>query len=130
VLSKNEREYLSGVYHPSKSYKRYLEHKIRKKLNDFYFLELPLLQNSKVKEFTNTVSDFTNTQCDSNLRANETQAKLNLESRKSLGSLHSLDSANACGALGRGIEALRARFHIHSNSFQFIPQVEHLALTV
>ena len=30
----------------------------------------------------------------------------------SLGSLHSMDSANACGALGRGFESLRARHSI------------------
>ncbi len=42
-------------------------------------------------------------------RYTETTLKVNFS--KSLGSLHSMDSANACGALGRGFKSLRARLN-------------------
>ena len=60
MLSKTEREFLQGNYHPSTNHKRFLRHKIKKKLREFYQLELPLIQNSSVSDFTNVVSDFTN----------------------------------------------------------------------
>ncbi len=72
-------------------------------------LEFPLLQRSNVTEFSNAVTEFSNAQNDSKLRPNESQAKLNLNLAKPLGSLHSLDSANACGALGHRFESGRVR---------------------
>jgi hypothetical protein len=59
MLSKTEKKYLNGTYSPSKSYKRYLNHKIKKKIKEFYQIELPLIQNSNVSDFAN-VSEFTN----------------------------------------------------------------------
>ena len=61
MLSKTEREYLQGKYHPNKSHKRFIKYKIKKKLKEFYQLELPLIQNSSVSDFTNIISEFTNT---------------------------------------------------------------------
>ena len=61
MLSKTEREYLLGKYSPSNNYRRFLDHKIKKKIKEFYQVELPLIQNSSVSDFTNIiVSDFTN----------------------------------------------------------------------
>ena len=60
MLSKTEREYLSGNYNPSKTHKLFQNHKIKKKLKEFYQLELPLIQNSSVSDFANVVSEFTN----------------------------------------------------------------------
>ena len=60
MLSKTEKEYLSGEYHPSESHKRFLNHKIKKKIKEFYQIELPLIQNSSVSDFYNIVSEFTN----------------------------------------------------------------------
>ncbi len=60
MLSNTEREYLLGNYSPSNTHKRFLNHKIRKKLKEFYQIELPLIQNSSVNDFTNVVSEFTN----------------------------------------------------------------------
>ena len=45
------------------------------------------------------------------LRDRYTETTLKANFSKSWGSLHSMDSANACGALGRGFESLRARFY-------------------
>ena len=72
-------------------------------------LELPLLECSDVIELSNVVTEFSNTRRDLQVRLDDTQAKLRGEFAKNLGSLHSMDSANACGALGRGFESLRAR---------------------
>ena len=59
MLSKTEREYLSGTYSPSYAHKRVLDHKIKKKIKEFFQLELPLIQNAIVSDFVNTVSKFT-----------------------------------------------------------------------
>ena len=61
MLSKTEREFLQGDYEPSANHRRFLRYKIKKKLREFYQLELPLLQNTNVSEFANSVSEFTNT---------------------------------------------------------------------
>ena len=48
MLSKKEREYLSGKLNLSNNYQRKIEHSIRKKLGVFRELELPLLRRSEV----------------------------------------------------------------------------------
>ena len=48
MLSKKEREYLSGELKLSKNYQRKIEHSIRKKLGVCRELELPLLRRSEV----------------------------------------------------------------------------------
>ena len=48
MLSKKEREYLSGKLKLSNNYQRKIEHSIRKKLGVFRELELPLLRRSEV----------------------------------------------------------------------------------
>ena len=45
MLSKREREYLSGKLKLSKNYEHKIEHSIRKKIKTLYQTELPLLQN-------------------------------------------------------------------------------------
>ena len=60
MLSKAEQNYISGKYIPSESYRRVLDSRIRKKLKEFYMLELPLLK-SNVTEFSNTITEFSNT---------------------------------------------------------------------
>ena len=60
MLSKTERDYLSGKRNISKSHARVLKYKIRNKLRDFYMLELPLIENAGVTEFNNIISEFTN----------------------------------------------------------------------
>ena len=60
MLSKTERDYLSGTFSPSYAHKRVLDHRINKKLKDFYRLELPLIQNSSVTDFSN-VTEYNNT---------------------------------------------------------------------
>ena len=52
MLSKAERNYISGKFIPSESYKRVLDNRIRTKLKEFYMLELPLLKTN-VTEFSN-----------------------------------------------------------------------------
>ena len=61
MLSKKERDYLLGVFSPSYSHKRVLNHRINKKLKDFFNSELPLIQNSSVTDFSNNVTEFSNT---------------------------------------------------------------------
>ena len=61
MLSKTEREYLEGKFQLSSSYRRVLNHKIRKKLKEFFMLELPLIKNSTVTEFGNVIMEFNNT---------------------------------------------------------------------
>ena len=76
-------------------------------------LELPLLEQSSVTEFRNIVTDFSNIMRDRtelNWRANDSEAKIVTKSRGFSDSLHSLDSANACGALGHRFKSGRARF--------------------
>ena len=48
MLSKREREYLSGELKLSKNYQRKIEHSIRKKMRAFYQSELPLLQKAEI----------------------------------------------------------------------------------
>lgn len=43
MLSKTERDYLSGKLTPSKNYENKILHSIRKKIKTFYNLELPLV---------------------------------------------------------------------------------------
>ena len=50
MLSKREREYLSGKLKLSKNYQYKIEHSIRKKIKTLYQTELPLLQNSNCAE--------------------------------------------------------------------------------
>jgi len=85
VLSKTEREYLLGKYSPSNNYRRFLDHKIKKKIKEFYQLELPLIQNSSVSDIANIVSEFSNNFC--------TEAQTSREATKEngLGGLRSLD---------------------------------------
>ena len=59
MLSKTERAYLTGVFSPSYAHKRVLDHRIKKKINEFYKNELPLIQNSTVTDFSN-VTKFSN----------------------------------------------------------------------
>ena len=58
MLSKTERNYLSGKYIPSITHRRVLNHRIRNKIKEYYMLELPIIQN--VTEFSNTVTEFSN----------------------------------------------------------------------
>ena len=60
MFSKTEREFLLGNYLPSEGHRRYLRHRINKKLEEFYNNELPLLQNTSVSEFANGVRKFNN----------------------------------------------------------------------
>ena len=60
MLSKTEKEYMLGNYVPTKNHKRVLDHRINKKLIDFFRLELPLIQNSVVTDFRN-ITKFSNT---------------------------------------------------------------------
>ena len=59
MFSKAERNYIYGKFIPSKSYKRVLDNRIRKKLKEFSMLELPLLK-SNVTEFSNNITEFSN----------------------------------------------------------------------
>jgi hypothetical protein len=43
MLSKTERDYLSGKLTPNKNYENKIIHSIRKKMKIFYNLELPLV---------------------------------------------------------------------------------------
>ncbi len=46
MLSKIERDFLEGNNNYSKNYGYVLEHRIKKKLQQFYRLELPLIEQS------------------------------------------------------------------------------------
>jgi hypothetical protein len=59
MLSKTERNYLSGNYIPSITHRRVLNYRIRNKIKEFYSNELPIIQN--ITEFSNTVTEFSNT---------------------------------------------------------------------
>ena len=115
MFSKTERDYLSGDFTPNPQYKRILDHRISSKLKQFKHLEIPLLENSNVTEFRNIVTDFSNierTRQDLKRRSNETEAKIGTKSGGFLDSLHSLDSAIACGAIGHRFESGRVRYTI------------------
>ena len=60
MLSKREREYLSGDLKVSKQYRRVLEYRIREKLNQFITKDLTLLQKTNVTEFRNSITGFSN----------------------------------------------------------------------
>ena len=60
MLSKTERDYLLGTISPSHAHKRVLDHRINKKLKEFFRLELPLIHNSSVTDFRNNVTEFSN----------------------------------------------------------------------
>ena len=113
MFSKTERDYLSGKFTPNPQYKRILDHRISLKLKQFKMLELPLLEQSSVTKFRNNVAAFSNierTRQDLKRRSNETEAKIGTKFFEFLDSLHSLDSANACGALGPRFKSGRAHF--------------------
>ena len=57
MLSKKEREYLSGDLKASQKYQRVLEHRIKENLKRFYMLELPLTQRLGITEFSNTTKE-------------------------------------------------------------------------
>ena len=78
MLSKTERDYLTGKIQPSNNHIRYLRYKIKKKLKEFYQLELPLIQNSSVSDFTNVVSEFTNTLNNNSNKETISEAKQSL----------------------------------------------------
>ncbi len=59
MLSKTERAYLTGVFSPSYAHKRVLDHRIKKKINEFYKNEFPLIQKSSVTNFSN-ITEFSN----------------------------------------------------------------------
>jgi hypothetical protein len=59
MLSKTERDYLSGEYIPSTIHKRVLNHRIKNKIKEYYALELPIIQ--KVTKFRNIITKFSNT---------------------------------------------------------------------
>ncbi|EPA06076.1 hypothetical protein BG20_I1809, partial [Candidatus Nitrosarchaeum limnium BG20] len=46
MLSKTERNYLSRKINPNKNYEYKILYSIRKKLKEFYHLELPLINSS------------------------------------------------------------------------------------
>jgi hypothetical protein len=60
VFSKTERDYLSGLFSPTYAYKRVLDHRIKKKVFDFYKNEFPLIQKFSVSDFSNNVTEFSN----------------------------------------------------------------------
>ena len=61
MLSKKEREYLSGDLKASQKYQRVLEHRIKENLKRFYMLELPLTQRLGITELSNNITEFSNT---------------------------------------------------------------------
>ncbi len=85
-------------------------------------LELSLLEQSSVTEFRNRITDFSNireNQTDLNQCNGDSETKIGTIHSQFSDSLHSMDSANACGALGRRFESDRARFlGIISNFFK------------
>ena len=60
MLSKSERDYLSGSFSPSYAHKRVLDHRIKKKINAFYKNEFPLIEKFFVSNFSNNVTEFSN----------------------------------------------------------------------
>jgi hypothetical protein len=71
MLSKREREYLSGRLEVSKDYERRLLYSIRKKLKEYYYLELPLIQgHSALRDLVTSVTEFCNSVNDDNSNAN------------------------------------------------------------
>ena len=60
MFSKTEQNYISGSFSPSNSYKRVLEHRIKKKIDDFYQNEFPLIEKFSVSNISNNVTEFSN----------------------------------------------------------------------
>ena len=60
MLSKTERDYLSGSFTPSYAHKRVLDHRIKKKINEFYKKDFPLIEKFSVNDFSNNVTEFSN----------------------------------------------------------------------
>ena len=61
MLSRIERNYLSGKLTVSKSYGYILDHRIRYKVKQFLRLELPLImQNENLTEFYNDLTENNN----------------------------------------------------------------------
>lgn len=85
MLSKTERSYISGIFSPSYAYKRVLNYRINKKLNDFFRSELPLIQKSTVTTFSNIVTEFGNNHC------TEAHTSREATTENGLGGLRSLD---------------------------------------
>ncbi len=60
MFIKSEREYLLGTLSLSPTHKRVLDHRIKKKINNFYQNEFPLIQKLSVNNFSNNVTKFSN----------------------------------------------------------------------
>ena len=60
MLSKVERDYLSGKLAVPKSYERVLKYRIKIKLRQFLMLELPLIQKAGITEFCTAIAKFNN----------------------------------------------------------------------
>ena len=61
MLSKKERDYISGKLDVSSVYARVIEHRIKKKLERFFRLEMPMImQNHTVTEFCNKITKNSN----------------------------------------------------------------------
>lgn len=73
MLSKKERGYLSEVK-TTKSYDRVLKHRIRKKLKQFFEVELPLLEKKGITEFYNSITE--NNNAEKNLFGNRRTHKI------------------------------------------------------
>ena len=61
MLSKTERGYLSGVYTPSYAHKRVLDHRIKKKINEFYKNEYSLIQKFSVSDLVTMLRNLVTT---------------------------------------------------------------------
>lgn len=59
MFSKKESEYITDKNKFSKNYQYVLQHKIKKKLKEFYKLELPLIkQNENIMRFYNDLTEY------------------------------------------------------------------------
>ena len=59
MFSKTEKNYLSGSFLPSYAHKRVLDHRIKKKISQFYKNEFPLIEKFSVTDFSN-ITNFSN----------------------------------------------------------------------
>jgi hypothetical protein len=59
MFSKSERNYILGTFFPSESHKRVLNHRIKKKINEFYKNEFELIQKFSVTKISN-ITEFSN----------------------------------------------------------------------
>jgi len=62
MFSKKEREFLEGKREQPKSYQRVLNYRIRRKLKQFFEVELPLLQRRGITKFYNGITENNNGQ--------------------------------------------------------------------